>query len=338
MRTLRAIVGSLVLLVTLAPVRTPAAPGRRTRTPLEDAIRAAITHTKIVTSLDQKGLHVAYSAKGTGNRIDLVGTLPRSTMGNPLADALTDATNASRANEARRLALPLQTIMEGWDAAPLAEAAVARELQGIEPFRGGTFVLRREGELGPVLDGLIAQEEVDAVLSVYFTWHLSPSRNEVVVWAIGALFPAKRSPSLAIQEVLKLTPITSGIPMLYRGELFASVAVPPGEGTAVERWAADDGAPVRRAVAGGIAEVARLLVFDLQQGGPSGLFGNYKVKGAAHHDCEQFGGGSWYELRKENGRTWARERSGKLGSFGGSHPDAPAPDATSGDESAPAGG
>lgn len=101
-------------------------------------------------------------------------------------------------------------------------------------------------------------------------------------------------------------------------EIFMSSFPAPKEGEGIDRWTQDGGAAAKVAIEGGIAEVVRMLVWDLEQGGPQGA--DYLVKGESPKMFPQFGFRPWFRVSEQDGRVWYRAEMGELGSVGATYP------------------
>lgn len=296
------------------------------RQPLEEEHRGAIGTVTVVANQLQTTIAATY---------DLVGVFGLTKPGPMFADSAITVANTranisahqlyaaeSRSKEAIKLATPLIDAMDVVVIAPQASAAIQRELSKLDPFQKASFRPAYDQPSPGVLRTRLEQTETDALLLIDCRFYLSPSGNEVVVVAESLMFPSAEASAPVLKELRKLIPI-SGLPapLLYRNVVFASMSAPPGDGTAIERWAADGGAAAKRAVEGGVAEIARLLAFDLQQGAPTGG-SSYKVPGAKKLSLPQFStSGTWFVIRDEQGRVWAREKNGRLGSIGEAYPE-----------------
>ncbi len=303
-RVLLARVAPFALLFTLA-----SGCAQVTRKPLLDENRKAIASSETIANMSQE---------------EIATSIQRSTGGaaiGGLFGALIDAAvDSKRASKAESGAAPLRDLLVGYDPRPTVKAAMTKELAKVAAFRNTKLEVGREPRLDrATVSGMLDAAGTDALMLVDFDYRLSPDFKFIVVTSVASVFPTKAAADEKLKAMAAAPNPDNAImpcPALYH-EIFMSSMPAPGEGTGIARWTADGGAAARMAIEGGIAEVARLLAWDLEQDGPKGT--DYAVAGASQVVAPQFGPRQWYSIDAQDGRTWLRATTGELASMGDSY-------------------
>jgi hypothetical protein len=293
-----------------------------TRTPLSDAHRAAIASTQVHSNVPQEEL-------GTSIVISNISTGSGGLLVALITSAIDAGVNNHRTNDAETAAAPIRSALMGLDTRAVVTKTLQEGITQNELFKGVAIVPHAEAKLDQAtfIRFVDSVSGTDAVFVVNFEYRLSPTRDAINVSAAATLLPTKEAASPELKKVASAPPPQQfqflPCPPLYRVVLHSTVPAPQGEGTAEERWAANDGAAARKAIEGGVAEVVRMLMWDLQQPGPKGQ--SYVVVG--HQGMKipalPWQDVLWYVLDSSGapeGRTWARSPSGDLASFGDAYP------------------
>jgi hypothetical protein len=273
------------------------------RSPLQDAQRRGIGSLHVVATLAQDEL--AFPADPAFERA----------RGVPGGGWYVVAIAESRRFErGLREVVPLREALRSHDAKGKVQAVLAEELEqsggvladATLAFDGGA--LDREGARA-----LLDAAERDAVLLVTFGYQLSPDLRHIHVTATAALAPSTRAAGRV--DVDKLARVRARDfsfpgPNLY-ARRFVSTMPAPGWG----RWKPELAPAAITAIDGGVAEIARMLVWDLVEGAaPQGNGGGEWV------EIMEWDGDEWERLREVNGRLWYRSDEGVLGSSGATYP------------------
>lgn len=280
---------------------------------LDAGARSRIHSPKTVVSMSQRVLHARYGTV----------TLPAYhdvDLGNPLADALGAAIaalivssieghiNSSNREQAESAAWPIRDSLLGFDARAALGAALTRELAQLEWLEGNTVemipprtssdprtVLKRAWESG-----------ADVVLLVEVEYGLTPSFGALVVTAKVGL--ASRTEPKARPVVLYSNVFSAS------ASLVAGPAGQPSLQDAARQWEEHSAQVMRNALDGAIADLGRMIAWDLEQGAPPG--GSYWGPPGARQErgvtLEGHPTMSGYVVRVEHGRAWLRLPSGEL--------------------------
>lgn len=308
-------------LAVLSTAISGCVPQVTTRTPLSDAHRQAIRSSRIVANVGQDALEATYeesnggAAAGTG--FGLLGAV---------VGAVIDAgVSKHRADTASATVAPVQALLAGFDPSSVAQATLQRELSGVGILQPAKVEVWHEPSLGRTrVATLLDQGEADAVLVVDLRYRLSLKLDHLIVGAIVAIYPTKAASADELRTLASSPSINDlqPCPALYRNAFVTSLPAPPGPGIA--GWTMDGGAAARSAIEGGLAEIARMLAWDLEQGGPPGS--SYAVPGAKLVERREFGLPLlWYPATTRGSRTWLRAPGGELASTGAPTRAAPSP-------------
>ncbi|HYD41190.1 MAG TPA: hypothetical protein VEB43_10210 [Anaeromyxobacter sp.] len=200
----------------------------------------------------------------------------------------------------RREALPLRDALLFHDARSTALAVFGGELAKTSLLQHASVEV--SGKARSACEGLDAG--TGAVLLIDLNYRISPDVRNLVVAAAATLVAAKGDdPPCA---------------PLYRRE-FVTAQRPPNWKT----WSADHGAAAAAAIDGGIAEIARMLAWDLAQPAPAS--GSYAFTGFGKQFAEFGEYLRWAPdpVRQVDGRLWFRSGTGVLASTGGRYPALP---------------
>gem|GEM_PF-304336 len=290
-----------------------------TRTPLAEAHRSVIYSTQAIANVSQD--EVATSIE-TQDSSFVVAPLPLGVLGAGVAGLLVglvdEAVNRHRTTEADVAVAPLREALAGHDARATVKAVLEKELGGTGTFEGARLELRREALLDrSKIAAVLAAAGTDAVLVVDLGYRLTPGFGHLVVAAVASLYPTKAAADGELRRLAAAPSIDDRqpCPVLYRGVFFSSMPAPASASAGIGRWLEDDGRSARIAIDGGIAEVARMLVWDVDQPGPSGP--RYDFPGEKKMTLPQFGPTlQWMVADAQEGRMWLRAASGELASIG----------------------
>lgn len=303
-RCFRAGASALVLALSVACV-VPAV-----RIPLDAARRTMITSTATLAAVPQDEIHATIEASQGG------------VMFAGLLGAAFDAgANLARMDAALAEVAPLKDALVFYDPRSTVQSVLGAELPKIGLLQGTKLELTRKPAFDKVtLGGVMENAGTDAVLVISFRYELSSDFKHIVVSSTATLLPTKAAASPELKQ-LAAAPSPNGVlpcQALYRGYFMTSLPAPGGG-----RWTADLGAAAVTAIDGGIAEVVRMLAWDLEQGAPQD--GRYASGAPAAY--LQFGvPRPWASVRDVNGRHWLRSSMGELVSVGEMYP-APAGEA-----------
>lgn len=294
-----------------------------TRVPLTDAQRSSLGSVKTVAAVAQQEVAVSIVPSTAGAAFGLVGAIVDAT------------TNKGRVKTAEEAAVPVRNALVGQEAPATLRAALSKELQGLPWLKGNAIEAKQLAPTTEAVTALVKESKTDLVLLVQVDHRLTPDFGAMVITAEVSLLgkPPPRDPN-APQTPENATPPPP--PKLYFNTLWTQAPLPgwsppspPPVPTkealdaAAQRWAADGGKLARRAFEGGIAELARMIAFDLAQGGPAGATSpaaTYETPPGAKvvTAAGKFGVGvaSGFVLREEKGRAWSRLGSGELTASG----------------------
>ncbi|HYD41191.1 MAG TPA: hypothetical protein VEB43_10215 [Anaeromyxobacter sp.] len=224
-----------------------------------------------------------------------------------------------RFEASQREVLPLRDALLSHDVRTRMQQVLAEELK-----RGGGVLENATLALaGGALDrdgarALLDAAERDAVLLLTFGYELSADFRHIHVTATAALAPSTRA---AGRVDVKKLPSARWRDFAFPGanlytRRFVSTMPAPGWG----RWKPELAPAAITAIDGGIAEIARMLVWDLVEGAaPEGGGEGEWVELREYGDDDD-----WERLREVNGRLWYRSDDGALGSNGATYPPLPA--------------
>lgn len=296
-----------VVSVSLALALLSAGCAQVSRHPLLEEHRKAITSSKTIGNVSQQEIATSIERSTAGFAIGgLIGAIVDSAVEN------------HRASKAESGAAALRDLLTDYDPRPAARSALEKELAGTSMFQGTRVELAQEPKLDKTtVTAMVDAAGTDALLVVDFDYRLSPSYDHIVVTAVATLLPTRAAASPVLKQVASTSDQLLPSPLLYHGIFFSSCPAPL-EGAGMERWTSDKGAAARIAIEGGIAEVVRMLVWDLDQPGPKGAL--YEANGATAQVMKQFGPRQWYLLDVKDGRSWYRSPTGELASSGEAYP------------------
>jgi hypothetical protein len=283
--------------------------GQLHRTPLSDEYRKAITTSKAVGNLSQQEIATSIERSGYG-----------AAIGGLLGAVVDTVVENNRAGDAEAGAAVLRDLLTGYDPRPIAKAALERELAKSTTLKGPAVELRQETKLDrTTLTAFVDAAGTDAVLVMDLDYRLSPKFDFITVTGVASLLPTRAAAAPVLKQLASTPSSEQNLPspLLYRGVFFSTFPAPTGS-AGIERWTADKGVAAKVAIEGGIAEVVRMVTWDLEQEGPKGAF--YEVPGARTQVVKPFGLAQWLLLDTQDGRTWYRATTGELASVGESYP------------------
>jgi hypothetical protein len=297
--------GAGVVLTTLLLMATGCATPLRVG--VTDDRRTQIASAKTISALSQQEIGTSINAADSHGQFGLVGTV---------IDA---AVNNSQVKTVEASVVPVRNALIGYDPGLALGARLTRELGPLKWLKGNSVEVVQLGDSSPAaVADLVKKSDKDAVLLALCEYRLVPSFRTIVMTAKVSLRPrpAPRSADGAAQAE------DAPPDVLYFNQITASVTLPPKakltRDQAAKQWAENDGRRARRALDVAIAELARMIAFDLDQQ-PSKSYDppegakKMKVLGKDELKTHIVTG---YVVRQENGRSWVRLRSGELKSVG----------------------
>lgn len=263
-----------------------------TRVALNDAQRDQLGSVRTVGALSQQELRVTVVPSNTGAAFGLVGALIDASVTN------------SRAKDAESAVVPVRNSLVGYEPSRTLGVALKRELGSLTWLKHNSVEVRQAAESKAAIAELVNASNTDMLLLIQTDYQLAPAFEAMVVKARVSMLPRKSAAPPREPTDDDPSPKADEPKPVYFNTISASAPLPgftAGKTTMAEAanlWADNDGKYARRALAGGIDELARMIAFDLAQGGPPDAPAAEAV------------------LREENGRKWLRSRSGELRSEG----------------------
>ncbi len=278
-----------------------------TRVALGDVQRSQIASVKTVAALSQQELGVAIVQSTAGASAGLIGAVIDSSVNN------------SRVKTAEAAAVPVRDALVTYDPSAAIGAALSRELRPIAWLKRNSIETRSVAGNKSAVAELVKKSGADMLLLVQTDYRLTPEFDALVVTAKVSLFPLTAPPPADAEE--------GGEPPapapVYFNTLTASTLLSGFQkgmplDAAARLWAANGGQGARRALDGGLGEVARLVAFDLQQGAPEKAAYEPPAEAKTVEVPAKYASGNaqGYVVRTEGGRFWVRLRSGELNSAG----------------------
>lgn len=302
-------VGALVAAVLLSTGCAGA-----TRVVLTDSQRDQLGSVRTVGALSQQELGVSVVASTAGAGFGLVGAIISSSVTN------------SRVKDAEGAVVPVRNALVGYEPGGVLGAALKRELAPLPWLKKNTIEVVQLADSKPAIAELVKSSKTDMVLLVQTDYRLTPTFDALVVTATVSLLPVKPAAPAQAQTADGEAAPKDELRRIYFNTVSTSAPLPSftaGKTTTAEAanlWAENGGRSARRAIDGGIAEIARMIAFDLAQGGPSGAAAAYDeppgakvLTAVGKHGTGTFSG---FVVREENGRSWLRLHSGELNSVG----------------------
>jgi len=298
-----------------------------TRVPLLEKGRANLGSTRALSTIVRAELGTSIVASRSGQVVTAPPAYPSvdaapggpgvagvvgTALGNAVVGLIDDAVNASRFREAEAAIAPIRASLAGHDPGGQLVAALSSELRSVAWLP----VDRVEGRPGLQEDALpqaLHDAGTNTVLSVRADYWLDPGFDGLVVEADVALWPRATPDEYRERKVLPTYENKFKI-VVPRPMVPYAPGVDKSEeafrGRKARVWSDGGGAPIRRAVDGALAELARMIAFDLGD-----------VPAAAWLEK-----GTAYDLvvvRKEGERSWRRQPPGALFSDGPAYPATP---------------
>ena len=270
------------------------------RVALPEEQRARLGRVVTVASLQQQELGVTIEpfnggAAGGGLVGGLVGGLIEAGVNN------------SRTKDAEAAAVPVRNALVTHETAAMLRNAIAKEVVGVRFLGNGPVELRTVQD-ADAARALVATGD-HCVLLVAAEQFLTPSFDAVVVaadvWLLPTQIPEETSPYDAA---------------LYKNTFLVPTYLPSGQNRGdlkenASAWAAEGGARARAALENGLADLARLVAFDLAQGPPTNgrSYGPHQSAERrsvrSPRNAEKIEG---FVVRVDHGRAWVRVPSGVL--------------------------
>lgn len=228
--------------------------------------------------------------------------------------------NHARTTALRSGAAKVEEALGAFDVRPRLKAALEQELGKHPLFQGAEVEVSQQGPLSD--EAVLAKGGADAVLVVDLWYAFNDHLEFLIVGATVTLLPTASAADPALKKAFGAGTSALSVTPLYRN-LFVTSIPAPGEGDEdeVERWTVGDAAPARLGIEGGVVEVARMLAWDLDQGGPPGGRRSYPVPRESKVELPQLG--VHFEaapVLKQAERVWYRNDDGVLGSMGDTYP------------------
>ena len=290
-----------------------------TRVVLNDAERAQIGSARTVGALSHQELGVSVVASTGGAGFGLVGAIIDSSVTN------------GRVKDAEAAVVPVRNALVGYEPGNALGAALTRELAPIPWLKRNTVEVRQLPDSKAAVADLVKASNTDVVLLVQTDYRLTPQFDAMMITAKVSMLAAKPAAPAQAQPAGDVEPGSQpdGPKPIYFNTVSTSAPLSgfTAEKTtmaeAAQLWANNGGQNARRALNGGIAELARMIAFDLAQGGPPNATdptATYDEPPGAKvlTTVGKYGTGSanGFVVREENGRSWLRLRSGELSSVG----------------------
>jgi hypothetical protein len=279
-----------------------------TRVALSDTRRAQIGSAKTIGGLSQQELGVSIVVSTGGAGFGLIGAIIDSSKNN------------SRVKTAEAAAAPVRDALVGYEPGVVLKAVLSRELAPLKWLKGNTVEVRQLADSPKAVAELVKQSGKDVVLLVQTDYRLTPSFGGLVITAKVSLLPppvpssgeSEQAGEPATPKAIYFNTLTTAAPLPgWTGQEIALEV-------AAKLWAENGGQKARRALDGGMADLARMIVFDLEQAGNGD--GHYKgppdakqMKATGKYGSETVTG---FVVRQENGHSWVRLPSGELNSVG----------------------
>jgi hypothetical protein len=286
------------------------------RVALSDAQRANVGSARTLASLGQKELDVSVVASTGG-----------AAVGGLIGAIIDSAVTNSRGKTAEAAVAPIRDALVEVDAGAALKGALTTSLAPVPWLKGSAIELRSVKANREAMAEAVQQVGTDAVLMVQADYKMSPTFDAMNIGADVSLLP-RATPKVAKPRTALDPPEEEAGPPapLYANRVVVSVRLPgfvAGTTTldeAAKLWASAPGQGARRALEGGMVELAQMIAFDLEQAGlkagarlyeaPPGtnsmkvpsLYGNVDVSG--------------YIEKAGAGRSWLRLASGNLVSVG----------------------
>lgn len=278
-----------------------------TRVGLSDSQRAQVGSVKTVAALSQQELGVAIVESKAGAAYGIIGAVIDSSVNN------------SRAKTAEAAVVPVRDALVSYDAAAALGAALNRELRPVPWLKRNVVETRALPDTKAAVAELLKKGGADMLLLVQTDYRLAPDFGALVVTAKVSLLP-RPAPSTADAEEGGEPPAPAPV---YFNTLTTSTLLPGFKkgmslDDAARLWAANGGQGARRALDGGLGDVARMIAFDLQQGPPEKSAYEPPAEAKTVEVSANYASGNaqGYVVRTDGGRSWVRLRSGELSSVG----------------------
>jgi hypothetical protein len=277
---------------------------------LGEGQRAQIGSARTIGSLSQQELRISVVASSGGAQFGLIGALVDSAVTN------------SRVKSAEAAVVPVRDALVDYDAAAALGATLKKALAPVVWLKGNSVEVRPVAADPKAVMELVRQIGTNVVLLVQTDYGLSPTFDTMVITARVSLLPRPGSgPAQPSESEDDKAP-----PPLYFNTVYVTARLPgfvAGHTTledAAKLWALNRGQSARRALDGGMDELASLIAFDLEQAGPGDGSSTYHgAAGAAEATViGKYGSGAatGFIVRKASNRSWVRLRSGELCSSG----------------------
>ncbi len=290
-----------------------------TRIVLNDAQRDQLGSVRTVGAFSQQELRVSVVAATGGAAFGLIGAIINSSVTN------------SRAKDAEGAVVPVRNALVGYEPSGALGVALKRELGSLAWLKRNTVEILQPADSKTTIAELVKASKTDMVLLVQTDYRLTPEFDAMVITAKVFMLPCRpAAPARAQPADDEPAPKPDELKPVYLNIISTSAPLPgftTGKTTMAEAaklWAENGGKYARRALDGGIAELAKMIAFDLAQGGPPSATAAYDdppdAKVLTAVGKYGMGTSSGFVVREENGRSWLRLHSGELGSVGELYP------------------
>lgn len=270
------------------------------RVPMAEELKPQINSAKTLSGMETQELQVSIDVSTGGQAFGLIG-------------AIVDAgVNNSRTKSAESEVVPVRDALLGYDpSAPLA-SALSKELSQVFWLKNNTVEVKPMSDISG-LPSWIEKSESDVLVLVRTDYRLTPKFDGVTVTAWATVHP--RATSLVPQQ----KPFFKMPGVLYANLFSVTYTLPnfpspnPTLGDAAKLLAEEKGQKAKEMIDLGLAELAQMIAFDLQQPGTVGEE-LYKAPANAKQVTKQVGPLllAGHVVRESNGRQWVRCPDGRL--------------------------
>jgi len=289
-----------VLLITATLLAIGCA--KPTRVPLRAELRTQINSVRTMAGFQQQEIgSTINSAQGaTAGQFGLIGAFVEMGI------------DSSRTKSAESAIVPVRNALIGYDPGTTLAAALKNELAPLAWLKGNTIEVKAVGDT-TVVQGWLEKCGADVLLVIRPNYSLTPKFDGVLVTAEVSLHP-RNAPLTEAQRPLDKLP---GV--LYYNDFTTTHTLadwpspaPKDLEEAAKLWSADKGQKGRAVVDAGMAELARMIAYDLEQ--PGSTEDRYEAPAGAKTVRVNWKGYNQAVpvVHEGNGRVWARHSWGSL--------------------------
>ena len=225
-------------------------------TPLTMEAKSNIQSSEIILDLKQQELYAEIEKADSSAASAQFGLL------GALIGTVVDSTiNSSRSETAETMVAPIRNSMVDYNFGQALEDTLAVELKSLS-FLNIQHISQVHSQDSEESTKLIENSQADVVLTLNTVYYLTPNFRTLKI-----ISNIKAHPNTDILKVIvKKTDSNSDIPLLYQNSFTYEYSLKTSTSTldeAVNNWAENNGRLIRKAVNQGVAELAKMIAYDL---------------------------------------------------------------------------